>query len=205
MNPRQLSRPEVVDFARNAIKALEDGKITGLSPAEAAELAATLSAATDKLATSDQKVVATRSAYREATEDASVDKADVIGILTGLKFRMRGTGAGPDEYKAAGFDPPAGTKRVDPETPGNLSATGYANGVNRLKYRGNNPAGAMIYTVQARTSLTTEWAIIGSTHKQSFKHEPVSPGQFYQYRVRADATNGRTSDWSNETVVYPPE
>ena len=109
MNPRQLSRPEVVDFARNAIKALEDGKITGLSPAEAAELAATLSAATDKLATSDQKVVATRSAYREATEDASVDEADVIGILTGLKFRMRGTGAGPDEYKAAGFDPPAGT------------------------------------------------------------------------------------------------
>ena len=205
MNPRQLSRPDVVEFARNAIKALQDGKITGLSPAEAAELAATLSSATNKLATSDQKVVATRSAYREATEDASVDEANVIGILTGLKFRMRGTGAGPDEYKAAGFDPPARSKRVEPEKPTNLSATGFSNGVNRLKFSGNNAAGTVIYTVQARPSLTAEWVIIGSNNKQTFKHTPVAPGQFYQYRVRADATNGLTSDWSNETVVYPPE
>ena len=132
MNPRQLSRPEVVEFARNAIKALTDGKITGLSPAEAAELAATLTTATDKLATSDLKVVATRTAYREATEHASVDEAGFIDVLTGLKFKMRGSGSGPEEYKAAGFDPPARSKRVDPEKPSNLSATGHSNGVNRL-------------------------------------------------------------------------
>ncbi len=205
MNPRSLSRPAVVDFARNAAKALADGKITGISPAEAAEMAATLTTATDKLAASDEKVDSTRSAYHEATEEASVDEAGVVNILTGLKFKMRGVHSTADEYKAAGFDPPARSKRVDPETPTNLSATGYSNGVNRLKYRGNNPAGTVIYTIQARPSLTDEWAIIGSTHKQSFKHTPVSPGQFYQYRVRADASIGRTSAWSNETVVYPPK
>ena len=117
MNPRQLSRPDVVDFARNAIKALTDGKISGLSPAEAAALAATLTTATDKLAASDLKVAATRTAYREATEDASVDEAGVIDILTGLKFKMRGSGSGPEEYKAAGFDPPSRSKRVDPAKP----------------------------------------------------------------------------------------
>jgi hypothetical protein len=30
----------------------------------------------------------------------------------------------------------------------------------------------------------------------------VTPGQFYQYRVRAQADRNLVSDWSNEAVVY---
>jgi hypothetical protein len=196
----------VVDFARNAAAALADGKISGLPAGEAAAMAASLNTATDKLATSDQKVVATRTAFHAAAEEASVDEADVVKLLTTLKFRLRTLRSGADEYKAAGFDPPADpANRVDPEAPTNLSATGFSNGLNRLKYRGNNPPGTVIYTIEARTDLTAEYAIIGSTHKQSFKHTPVTPGQFYQYRVRAEATSGRTSNWSNDALVYPPE
>jgi hypothetical protein len=206
MNPRHLSRPEVVDFARNAAAAVAAGKIAGITPAEAADLVAALNAATDKLAESDQKVVAARAAYHEATQNASVDEADVIKILTTLKFKMRGLHSSASEYKAAGFDPPADpTNRIEPVAPTNLSAAGFFNGLNRLKYRGNNPPGTVIYTIEGRTSLTAEYSIVGSTHKQSFKHAPVTPGQFYQYRVRAEATSGLVSEWSNEAVVYPPE
>jgi hypothetical protein len=206
MNPRHLSRPEVVDFARNAAAAVADGKITGLSAAEAADLAATLNAATDKLASSDQKVVAARTAYHEATQEASVDEADVIKILTTLKFKMRGFHSSTSEYKAAGFDPPADpANRIQPEAPTNLTAAGFFNGLNRVKYRGNNPPGTVIYTIEGRTSRAADYTIVGSTHKQTFKHAPVTPGQFYQYRVRAEATSGLVSEWSNEAVVYPPE
>src|SRR4051794_37818591 len=107
MNPRLLARADVVDFARNAATALSSGRVPGISPTEAAELAARLNASTDKLSASDKKVVATRSAYRAAAEEAAVDEGDVINILSGLKFRMRGARSGPDEYMAVGFDPPA--------------------------------------------------------------------------------------------------
>ena len=51
----------------------------------------------------------------------------------------------------------------------------------------------------------TDWVMIGSSQKQSFRHEGVTPGQPYQYRVRAQATRGLVSAWSNTAAVYDPQ
>jgi hypothetical protein len=204
MNPRILPRAEVVEFAKNAVTALNSGRISSMPPAEAAEIAATLGAATDKLFQADQKVVASKAAYHAATEQATVDEADVIELLATLKFKMRGAGSAAEEYKAAGFDAPADRSRsVDPQTPTDLAANGLSNGVNELKFKGNNTPGTVNYVIEARTSTGGEPAIIGTTRKRTFEHKPVTPGQTYIYRVRAEGTRGRASAWSNEAVVYP--
>jgi hypothetical protein len=49
-----------------------------------------------------------------------------------------------------------------------------------------------------------EWVIIGSTKKQSYTDAPVTPGVFYEYKVRAVATK-TVSNFSNTAVVYASE
>ena len=111
---------------------------------------------------------------------------------------MKATG---DQYEAMGFDPPANPRTVTmPERPTELSATGFANGVNKLKFRGNNGPNKVNYVLEANKG--DGWFIIGATRSQSFKHTGVTPGQGYQYRVRAQASRGLVSAWSNTASVY---
>jgi len=89
-----------------------------------------------------------------------------------------------------------------PVTPSDLAATGYSNGTNQLSYRGNNPSGTVTYAIEVKIGDTAPFVLLATTTTQKYKHEGVTPGQFYQYRVRAQASRNNVSDWSNEAVVY---
>jgi hypothetical protein len=116
---------------------------------------------------------------------------------------MRAVNAGPDQYAAVGFDPPGNPSNVTmPEKPTKLSAVGHANGVNVLKFKGNNGPNTVNYVAQARSPGDKKWEMIGSTRSQSFRHQDVTPGVPVQYRVRAEATRGLVSPWSNTAAVY---
>jgi hypothetical protein len=206
MNPRALTREEVAEFARNVLAALAAGKVKGFSPEQVAELSASLTAALERLASADLKAVEAKTVYHAAITDASQAEAEVNTILTDIKFGMRSARSGAEEYKALGFDPPAEPGRIiEPQAPTDLTATGFSNGVNVLKFTGNNVPGRVTYAIEARESRDGDYVMIGLTRKQTFKHTPVTPGQFYQYRVRSEATRGLVSAWSNEAVVYPPK
>jgi hypothetical protein len=116
---------------------------------------------------------------------------------------MKGVESKASEFDALGFDPPAaGRSIITPQTPTQLSAAGYSNGVNVLRFTGNNVPGTVTYIIEARIGGDPEYRMVGTCTKQLFHHFGVIPGRFYQYRIRAQASRGLVSDWSNEAVVY---
>jgi hypothetical protein len=190
-------------FARNASAALAAGIVDGFLPAQSADLAAAVASAADQLDTDEKLAVNTAAAYHEAIENVQTSHATLIDLLVDVKFSMRGVRAADDKYLALGFPAPAPAGReVELHAPTGLSVSGTSNGVNTLKFTGNNTPGRVTYIIEARTSRTVPFWIVGMSTKQTWEHIDVVPGQFYQYRVCALASRRRFSDYSNEAEVY---
>jgi hypothetical protein len=203
MNPRHLKRADLVNFTRNAAKAIAGGKVTGFSSEQTVALSTALAAEADALNIDNEKVVELLAAFRDRVELAQTRRLKILKMLSENKFAMRGVDAPDDQYEALGFDPPANpANRIKPKTPSKLQVTGQSNGVNKLTFKGNNVPGRVIYMVEANKGDGTGWLMIGSSKKQSFDHLGVKPGQGFQYRVRSQATRGQVSAWSNIAAVY---
>ena len=203
MNPNNLSRAQLADFARNAATQVAAGKVTGLSPEQALSISETLLAEAEILTERDREQVALRAASIEATQKARDQDVRVSRLLQSLKYGMKSVRSPADQFDAVGFDPPVRSRRiVNPQRPGELSVTGFSNGVNSLKYAGNNTPNSVRYIIEAKTAGSERYTMVGVSKAQKFKHIGVTPGVFHQYRVRAEAARGLVSDWSNEAVVY---
>jgi len=203
MNPRTLNRPALVDFTTNAATGVASGKVTGFLAAQNTAISDALTDANAVLAAADLAQVEARQASLEATQIALNAADEVLQQLSDLKFGMRSVESPPQDYDAIGFDPPSEVRAVVmPQTPSDLAATGFSNHTNQLRWVGNNVTGSVTYVVECKIGDTAPYAIVGTATKQSFKHTDVTPGQFYQYRVRAQAARNLVSDWSNEAVVY---
>jgi len=203
MNPNNLSRAELADFAKNAATQVAAGKVAGLSPEQALSIFETLMAAAERLAERDRVQVAQRAASIEATRLARDDDRFVGRLLQSLKYAMKSVNSPADQFDAVGFDPPVRSKRVVmPQTPQQLSVTGFSNGVNALRFDSNNTPNTVTYIVEAKTAGSERYSIVGVSKNHRFRHTAVRPGTFYQYRVRAQSRRGGVSDWSNEAVVY---
>ena len=127
----------------------------------------------------------------------------VVKLLSELKFSMRGVDATNDQYDSLGFNSPdTARSEIIPVTPSGLSATGFSNGRNQLAWIGNNPSGSVVYAIEVKIGDTAPYILLATATAQKYTHENVTPGQFYQYRVRAQAARGLVSGWSNEAVVY---
>lgn len=62
--------------------------------------------------------------------------------------------------------------------------------------------GAVVYEMWRRQGDTADWKFLMVTKKQRLTDTPVTPGQYYEYKVRSVAANGTMSPWSNTAVVY---
>ena len=86
--------------------------------------------------------------------------------------------------------------------PTKLSVAGYSNGVNKLRFSGNNLPSSVTYIIEAKTGDSPQYVMIGTSRKQSYEHKGVRPGEPVLYRIRAQAARGMVSPYSNEAVVY---
>jgi hypothetical protein len=203
MDPHKMNRFELVDFTTNAATGVANGKVTGFLAAQNTSFSDGLTDANAVLAAANLAAVEARTAWMEATQIAQDAARDVQRLLQDLKYGMKSVESPAADYDALGFDPPAETRSiVTPLTPTDLAATGFSNGVNLLTFVGNNTPASVTYVVEAKIGDTAPYVIVGTCTKQSFRHTGVIPGQFYQYRVRAQAARNLVSDWSNEAVVY---
>jgi hypothetical protein len=203
MDPHKMNRFELVDFTTNAATGVANGKVTGFLAAQNTSFSDGLTDANAILAAANLAAVEARTAWMETTQIAQDAARDVQRLLQDLKYGMKSVESPAADYDALGFDPPAETRGiVTPQTPTELAATGFSNGVNSLTFVGNNPPASVTYIVEAKIGDTAPYVIVGTCTKQSFRHTGVIPGQFYQYRVRAQAARNLVSDWSNEAVVY---
>jgi hypothetical protein len=203
MNPNYLTRAELADFGRNSATQVALGKVSGLLAAQVASISAAIADASADLADADRLQVELRAAAIAATEIAQKKRLALLKLLQDLKYTMKGLESEAHEFDAVGFDPPViGRRPVTPQTPFELAATGYSNGVNALTFAGNNVSGRVTYLIEAKIADSPTYAIIGTAKGQRFKHIGVKPGVPVQYRVRAQAARGMVSSWSNEAAVY---
>ena len=203
MEPRSLNRFELVDFTTNAATGVANGKVTGFLAAQNTSVSDALTDANAILAAANLDAVESRAAWLETTQIANDAAAEVQKLLQELKYGMKSVESPSSDYDAIGFDPPVISRSiVTPQTPTQLAATGFSNGINSLTFVGNNLTGSVTYVVEAKIGDTAPYTIVGTCTKQFFDHIGVTPGQFYQYRVRAQAARNLVSAWSNEAVVY---
>jgi hypothetical protein len=203
MNPRNVSRFELVDLTTDIGTGVANGKVTGFSAAQNTAFSDALTDANAILAAANLAAVEARSAAQAATMAAQNAQDTVLKLLSELKFAMRGVDSPAVDYEALGLDAPDTVRSVyQPQTHTELAATGFSNHTNRLTFRGNNRAGSVVYAVEAKIGDTAPFVLIGTTTNQGFTHEGVTPGEYYLYRVRAQSGRNIYSQWSNEAVVY---
>jgi len=203
MIPNNMTRADLALFTRNAATQVAAGEVTGLSPDQVLLFSTLLTAVADNLSAADAEQVALRAASIAATQKAQDMGRNALKLLQSLRYAMKSVDSPADEFDAVGFDPPVRSRRVvEPERPDALAVEGFSNGVNKLSFNGNNTPNTVTYIIEAKIGDTPGYAIIGASKAQRFKHERVTPGLMYRYRVRAQAARGRVSDWSNEAVVY---
>jgi hypothetical protein len=203
MIPRELTSAELVDFTANAATAVADGKVTGFLVGQNTAISDALTDANAELAAADTTLMEMKALLSVAVGTVEAKRDKVLKLLSECRSAMKGVDSPAVDYDALNFDPPAeGRSIVMPQTPTNLAAAGTSNRVNRLKWVGHNATGTVTYVIEAKIGDTAPYVIVGTATKQSFRHEGVTPGQFYQYHVRAQASRGLVSEWSNEAVVY---
>ena len=202
MDITKLNDSELADLATHLVTLLSGTELSAIESHLRADLvtafgtlpasfAAKISAAA---AANDEKLAAYSSKDQEREE---------ILFLVSRTQKALGAGAAPDDqYALARLNAPATrSKEYIAKTPSEMSAVGFSNGVNKGTFKGNNKSHSIVYEIWRREGDTGSWHSHLLTKKQSFKDEAITPGQYYEYRVRAVAAQN-VSDWSNSAVVY---
>ncbi len=203
MNPNKVNRATLVDFATNLATAVADGKVTGFSAPQNTAFSDALTDANAVLAAADLASVEALAAYSGAVHTAQDAQDAVLLIVQNIKDSMKGVNSPGVDYANCGYDVPVFTRgTVIPQTPSELAAFGYSNARNELSWVGNNLPGSVTYVIEAIIGDTAPYVVVGTTRQQKWEHTPVIPGEFYQYRVRAQAARNNFSAWSNTAVVY---
>jgi hypothetical protein len=199
-----MTRAELAEFARNAATQVAAGKVTGLRPEQVIAFSEGLELDADELSAVDAEIMALRSALMAATQRGRDIKKRNLRRNQSLKYAMKSVHSPASQFDAVGFDPPAERRRVPiaPQRPTEVSVTGNSNGVNKLRFMGNNAPNSVSYLIEARIGDAPDYVIVGVSKAQWFKHTGVTPGVKHQYRIYAQTTRGLVSERSNEAVVY---
>ena len=202
MNFRTLSSEALSNFATNVATLLGGTELSAIDSNVRADLATAIGTLPDTLATKAADVATADGTNKAAVSSRNETRADVVALMSQVRKAL-GAGLAPKEqYDLCGFDYPLiPASAFIPQDPTELAVAGFSNGVNKGTFRGNNPSGRVSYEVWRRVGDTGAWSMIRHTRKQKFQDSPVTPGQYYEYKVRASAARA-DSNFSNSSVVY---
>jgi hypothetical protein len=88
--------------------------------------------------------------------------------------------------------------------PTNLVAKAVRKGLNTLAFEGNNPGGphaSVRYEIWRLHGDTAPFAVIATVEGEGFDDTDATPGEYYNYKVRA-FDGDEASEFSNVAVVY---
>ena len=165
-------------------------------------LATSIGSLPSTLETEAAAAAVAREASRAAVAQKNQTRRELIALLRRVRDTLTANDAPKDQYAIAGFDyadlVPTAYSAQDPT---DLSAFGYSNGVITLRFTGNNKPSRVVYEIWRRHGDTVGWGIHALTRRQRYVDTPVTPGQYYEYKVRAVAAKS-VSNFSNSAVVY---
>ncbi len=201
MNFRTLSENDLSDFAANVSTLLDGDEITAVDKNVRTSLGAAIGALPAGLKT--QTAAATvAEAERKAAVSARNDTRGELRVLMGRVRDALKAGVAPKkQYDLCGFDFPTSRSTYEAQDPTNLSAFGYSNGINKVRFSGNNKPGQVVYEIWRLNGDTAPWGLHATTKRQNFDDTGVTPGEYYEYKVRAVAARN-VSNFSNSAVVY---
>jgi hypothetical protein len=202
MDISKLTHNKLAEFTANLVALLSGPELASIDPAVRADLVTAFGTLPADLANQTAAAAAIDNEKQSAfsTKDETAFKLIVLGRQT--RDHLKAAQAPKSEFELAGFDfPETRANQYVAQIPSNLAVVGFSNGVNTGEFVGNNRSGAVVYEVWRREGDEGAWRVHIFTRKQSFKDEGVTPGQYYEYRVRASASNN-ASDFSNTAVVY---
>src|SRR4029434_4114356 len=98
MNPNNLTRADLADFAKNAATQVAAGKVTGLLAEQVLSISAALMTEAEELAERDRPQVALHAAAIEATQKARAKRVQVSRRLQTLKYAMKSVRSPADQF-----------------------------------------------------------------------------------------------------------
>lgn len=173
----------------------------GLTALQATEMSDIAELFTDSIAAAE--------AARVAAESAAFDKDEqrdaLLSIFSQYLNLMYATpGVTASEIMTLGLEPRSTSRTpVVPVTPLDVLATPFANGTVKINWnRGGNKYG-VLFEIECSDADESNWAVCGTTTKQSITLSGFDPGVPKWFRVRA-TKNGEYSDYSFNSGIYIP-
>jgi fibronectin type 3 domain-containing protein len=201
MDYRRLSDADLVDFSKNVEQQLTDHNVDGIDNTLADTLAATLTGLNAPFETSIEQSVQQTAEKQSVVAGKQATRDDLLAKLATVRNYLVAAESPKKAYEVCGFNFPKDRSAVVAADPTDLAASGTSNGVNRLVWNGNNKTGSVIYEIWRLQGDTEPFRLLGTTRKQVYIDTPVTPGSYYNYKVRAVAARS-VSNFSNVAVVY---
>ncbi len=201
MNIRLLKDNDLADLAARVANLLAGTDLSAIESHVRAELVTAFGTLPADLATHTAAASDVDSEKIAAVSLRNSTRIQVIGVLSRVQNALK-LGLAPKEQ----FDmcsltfPGTRSTRYIAVDPTELSARGFSNGINKGRFSGNNK-GNVMYEIWRRVGDDGAWMKHLLSMKQSFTDTGITPGQFYEYRVRAVAAQSM-SNFSNSAVVY---
>lgn len=202
MNIYRMPDGALAEMGKNIATKLAAHEVTCFDNALADDLSAAMTPVNTAYETVIEECVVVDTT-KKATFQAKRDQRalEIERINTVLRY-LKSVNAEKKYYDMLGLPYRKSASTVVPAAPTQLSASGTSNGINELVWSGNNTSGSVVYEMWRRHGDEGDWGFLNLTKKQRLTDTPVTPGQYYEYKVRAVASNGTVSPWSNSAVVY---
>jgi len=202
MDYRKLEDLKLAKFAADVLTILGGALLTSVDAHVTGSLAASIGALPATFEDQCEAAKQANDARKSAVSTKNGTRKMVLALMKQVRDTLVASNAPREQWDLLGFDYPDYTiSRYIPNDPSKLSAVGYSNGVNEIRFSGNNSHGRVVYEIWRRHGDTIDWGLHATTKRQSHSDSPVTPGQYYEYKVRAVAARA-LSNFSNSAVVY---
>jgi len=200
MDVKRLGAFELATYARSLKEVLAAGQLFSLDAATRSDLMAKFGTLPDELTEHAAEARAAEDVRKSKISTKNETTAKVRDRVRLLRDTLKANRATAGELALCGFDHPERRSVYVAEDPTDLSVAGTSNGVNTLRFNGNNRPAQVIYEISRRESRDGKWAVHAVTKKQTFADTGATPGAYYAYRVRAVAAK-TVSNFSNTAVI----
>lgn len=202
MNFRSLKENDLASFAENIVDLLAGTDLAAIDSHVRADLVTAFGTLPATLRTQTDAVAVTEDQRMAAVSDRNLTRSQIERLIGRVRDALKAGLGSKKQYDLAGLDyPTKPVAKYTAQNPSGLTATGTSNGVNRLTYTGNNKPTTVVYEIWRREGDDGPWSFLVSVKRQVHLDMPVTPGQYYEYKVRAVAAQS-TSNFSNTAVVY---
>jgi hypothetical protein len=203
MSIRDLSDNDLADVATRVAGLLAGTELSAIDSHVRAELITAFGTLPADLAAQTAAAADQDSGKIAAVSVKNSTRFAVLSLFGRVRDALKSGLAPKEQFDLCDLEYP-GTPRAKQyiaQDPTKMTVVGFSNGINKGTFQGNNPSNRVTYEIWRREGDSGAWHQHALTKRQSFTDKGITPGQYYEYRVRAVAAQTE-SNFSNSAAVY---